>query len=129
MDTREKIVPISHLANRMAGHSWLAIAGLFDPLTLAEAKRLAAAGRNGRKLLAIVVEDDDRLLDADARATLVAALRTVDLVTVAGSRDWRQAIPPELEIGIIEDIAADRARTAQFVNFIQERQAAGQQAE
>jgi hypothetical protein len=122
VDTREKIVRLSELAARMAGHEWLVVSGLFDPMTTAEAKRLTTAGRNGRKLLAVVLDENDTLLDADARAVLVAALRSVDLVTIAGKSQWRRAIPPEMEIGIIEDLAADRARSAQFAKFILERE-------
>ena len=106
----------------MTGHSWLAVTGLFDPLTATEAKRLANAGRNGRKLLAVVLESDNALLDANARAALVAALRAVDLVTIAATPEWRRAVPPDMQIGIIEDLAADRARSAQFVSFILKRQ-------
>lgn len=106
----------------MTGHSWLAVTGLFDPLTATEAKRLANAGRNGRKLLAVVLEGNDTLLEAQARAALVAGLRTVDLVTIAPTPEWRRAAPPDMEIGIIEDVAADRARSAQFVSFILKRQ-------
>lgn len=114
----------------MAGHSWLAVTGLFDPLTATEAKRLAAAGCNGRKLLAVVLESDDALLEAEARAALVAGLRIVDLVTIAATPDWRRAVPPDMELGIIEDVAADRARSAQFVRFILDRQqSAGQSSQ
>jgi hypothetical protein len=130
VDTREKIVPLKKLASRMAGHSWLAVTGLFDPLTATEAKRLAAAGCNGRKLLAVVLESDDALLEAEARAALVAGLRIVDLVTIAATPDWRRAVPPDMELGIIEDVAADRARSAQFVRFILDRQqSAGQSSQ
>jgi mannitol-1-phosphate/altronate dehydrogenase len=121
VDTREKIVPLSDLARRMAGHSWLAVVGLFDPLTAVEAKRLAGVARDGRKLLAVVLDAQDTLLEANARAVLVAALRTVDLVTTAGGPEWRHAVPPEMELGIIEDMTADRARSAQFVQFILNR--------
>lgn len=110
----------------MAGHSWLVVTGLFDPLTVTEAKRFSGAARNGRKVLAVVFEDEQTLLDANARAALVAGLRTVDLVTIASTPEWRSAIPPEMEIGIIDDVAADRARSAQFVRFILDRQNAAQ---
>jgi hypothetical protein len=120
MDTREKIVAPDAAAGLLKNDAWTVVEGLFDPLTVAQAKRLAALCRDGRKLLAVILPGDNPLLSADARSILIAALRVVDAVTIAGSA--RQIIASfNSELELIEDIDADAARSTEFVNFVLER--------
>ncbi|MGH9581374.1 MAG: hypothetical protein ACRD4O_00365 [Bryobacteraceae bacterium] len=120
MDTREKIVALDRLPALFAGAEWTVIAGFFDPMTAAQAKRIARYREDGRKLLAVVLEDGETLLPADARAVLAAALRAVDAVAVARPGEWQSAIPKNVKAAC-EDIYAERARTAEFVQFILDR--------
>ena len=99
------------------------IAGLFDPLTAAAAKRFETL-RGDRSVLAIVLHNSDALLTADARASLVAALREVRAVVLASDACWRSVIPESPYIRIIEDPEGELRRTAEFAAFVLSRQAA-----
>lgn len=123
MDTREKIVPLDKVAALLGTAAWVGVVGLFDPLTAVQACRLAEIAKNdGRKLLAIVLQADNALLSADARAALLAALRVVDLVATAEPPQWRCALADGADIQIIEDPEGERARSAEFIQFILDRQ-------
>ncbi len=123
MDTREKIVPLDRVASLLGTAAWVGVVGLFDPLSAVQACRLAKIAKNsGRKVLAIVLEAPDALLPADARAALLAALRVVDLVATAEPQHWRSALPDGANIQIIEDPEGEKARSAQFIEFVLERQ-------
>jgi hypothetical protein len=105
----------------MAAGEWLAVAGFFDPLTAEQARRIAAFETGGRGLLAIVLDEPDTLLTAEARAALVAGLRTVRLVTVAKPGEWRGVIGQDARVEISEDDAGEQRRSAEFVRFVVER--------
>jgi hypothetical protein len=124
VDTREKIVPLEQLHLLDPDTAWVAVVGLFDPLTLVQARRLAELRKNGHKLLAIVLEAEDVLLTSLARAVLVAALRSVDAVTISEHESWRSMMPHH-RFEIVEDMKAERTRTAEFINFILDRQRNG----
>lgn len=106
----------------LGGSKWIAIVGFFDPLTAAQIKRLAGAAAGGRKVLAIVLTASDNMLTADARAALVAAVRGVDAVVIAGDQEWRSAIPHKADVTINDDPEGEKRRSAEFVEFILERQ-------
>ncbi len=125
MDTRQKIVSLESLSTILAEGEWVAVAGLFDPLTAAQAKRLAELAKNGAhasKLLAIVLESEGTLLPAEARAILVAALRDVNAVVIAQADRWRHKIPKSGSIRIVEDSEAEKIRSAEFARFVIQRQ-------
>ncbi len=120
MDTREKIVSAESAGALLSQGDWLAVAGLFDPLTAVQAERLALLSRHGRKVLAIVERGENPLLNADARATLIAALRDVDAVAIADS--GRDIVPFNSPVELIEDAMGEAARSADFIEFVLERQ-------
>jgi hypothetical protein len=122
MDTRTKILSSDVVGDALATEEWLAVVGLFDPLTVTQARRLAEVRGDGRKLLVIVLESDGALLSSDARAALVAGLREVDAVVIASPQRWCSLIPPSARVEIVEDEAGERARSAEFVQFILRRQ-------
>lgn len=124
MDTREKILPLNQLDALFESGEWVIVVGQFDPLTAAQAKRLRVLHTPGSKLLAIVLESRDALLPGSARATLIAALRDVDAVTVAEPEQWRAAVPGEARVRVVEDREADEERSAGFIRYIVDRQAA-----
>lgn len=113
MDTREKIVPLKDLRQRMAAGEWRAVSGLFDPLTAALAERLMKIGDGD--LAAIVLDEPGTLLTAEARAALIAGLRRVRLVSIARRDEWRQAVG---QIKAFED----PAHSGEFVQFVLDRQ-------
>jgi hypothetical protein len=117
LDTREKIVPLSKLSSHLGDKKWLAVVGLFDPLTLAHANRLAEISRRGAPLLAVVEQGSETLLPADARAALVAALRCVKLVVMAEA----DSIPKHFPLELIRDEEGEQRRSREFVEWISER--------
>jgi hypothetical protein len=120
LDTREKIVPPADLAVRLGEGNWLAAVGRFDPLTLAQAERIAKLKEEGRSIMCVVEPGEDSLLPAEARAALVAALRGVQLVVIGGAADLKMY----KQIEIITDEDGERQRSGAFVDFIAERQGA-----
>jgi hypothetical protein len=90
-------------------------------MTAAEAARLAELGRN-RKLLAVVLQAEDALLEVAARAALVAALRAVTAVTIASSDDWSAATEEGSGSSIVQDPAGDAARRAAFIEMVLSKQ-------
>ena len=122
MDTREKIVPLDTLPSTLTVTDWVVVVGLFDPLTAVEARRLARLRSDNRKLLAIVLDSEDALLPVGARAELVAALRDVNLVATAKAERWRSIVPRSANLHIIEDPDGDKARSAEFIQFVLDRQ-------
>jgi hypothetical protein len=122
VDTRTIILPLEELAAALATGDWVVVAGRFDPLTAIEARRLAGLASNGCKLAAIVLGGDDTLLPAKARAELIAGLRSVTAVAIANSDDWRDLIARSSRVQLIEDPEGERARTADFIQFVLNRQ-------
>ena len=76
-------------------------------------------------MFAIVLEDSDALLSAEARATLIAALRDVSLVAIAAPEVWRDMVPKSARVHVLEDAEGEKKRSADFVQFVLERQTAG----
>ena len=122
MDTREKIKKLSDLPHLLQSDRWVILPGLFDPLTADQAERISKAKNGNRRVLAVIAPRLDALLTAEARAALVAGLRDVDAVVVADSATLRQFIPNGVDISIIEDPAAEEARSAEFIEFVLARQ-------
>lgn len=118
MDTREKVVPVEQLATRLGGERWLAVVGTFDPLTLGQAERLAALSGKGKSVLAVVEPGTGCLLPVEARAILVAALKSVQLVVVSEAA----ALPPNGQMEVVRDDAGEHKRSAEFVEHVKERQ-------
>jgi hypothetical protein len=126
MDTRGKIV-VTETARALLGEgAWVVVVGLFDPLTAIQAKRFSGFRRPGRKLMAIVESGENTLLDAEARAALIAALISVDAVTIGDSA--RSILPIPSSVELIEDKAGEFTRSADFVRFILDRQQASAKA-
>jgi hypothetical protein len=118
LDTRGKIVPLEHLAGRLGDGRWLAVAGTFDPLTLAQAGRLAALSGGAKRILAVVEPGTASLLPVEARAVLVAALKSVQLVVIGQA----EALPKDARLEVIQDKEGERKRSAEFVEHVRGRQ-------
>lgn len=113
---------LDRLQTALAKDEWVAAPGLYDPLTAEQAKRLAdLRDRYKRKIVAIVLSDEETLLSADARAALVAALQDVDLVATSPRGLWRKALAGNSRVEIFQDFEGERARSADFVRFVIER--------
>ena len=131
MDTREKIRNLEDLRVTLSRDAWTIVAGFFDPLTAEAAERVAGLAVGGRKLLVVIRPCDRELLSVDARAALMAALRSVDAVLIERSPEWRDLAQRNPLITIEEDAAADLRRAQEFERLVLDRQtiAVGPQAE
>lgn len=118
MDTREKIIELRELAQHLSTGNWTVVPGLFDPLTAVQAKRISALAARGSKLAAVVLNGQEALLPAHARAALIAGLRGVDLVAIAHAEDWRESMPASKDVVVTEDPHGEIARTSEFVQFV-----------
>jgi len=112
---------------------WLAIEGLFDPLTAAQAARIAEFAQLGRSLLVVVLDDKEAFLSAAARAELVASLREVNAVTIAKPGEWQASCAKCEQVETVRDLEGEKQRSEQFIRFILDRHlsaasAAGQKA-
>ncbi len=122
MDTREKIVPFESLPALLSRGQWSAVTGFFDPLTLAQAERLAAIANHGKRIAAIVNPDTGTLLTSDARAILIAGLREVDVVAIADPEQLAKLCSALPGVRVHDDEEAERTRSAEFIDFIWRRQ-------
>ncbi len=110
---------MEQLAAHLGKGDWLAAVGTFDPLTLSHAEWLATLGGNGKKLLAVVEAREGCLLPLEARAVLVAALKSVHLVVVVPSA---AALPDIPQLEIVNDEEGERQRSLAFVEHVRARQ-------
>ena len=125
MDTREKIRTSDSLKADLSSGKWTVVVGSFDPMTAEQAERLHALAKHGRKLLVVVQEGDDDLLEPHARAALVAALRDVAAVMVeTADGSWRAVADANAGVEVVEDGAEERNRRMRFERFVRERQSA-----
>lgn len=76
------------------------------------------------RMLVIVKRDEYALLDENARAALVAALRDVTIVMVETAAHWRAVANSNPTVQIVENVARERNGREQFERYILERQAA-----
>jgi hypothetical protein len=121
VDTREKIVSAERLPELLAHEDWVAVVGWFDPMTAAEAERLAGFARLG-KVLGIVLADEQALLPVAARAALVASLRDVSAVLVAAPGTWPAVLPKNAVLTVFEDFEGEGARRREFIELVRNRQ-------
>jgi hypothetical protein len=122
LDTRTKIVPFENLLDQLQNdvreQSWILVPGLFDPMTTVQARRLAQYAER-KKLAVAVLDQPGTLLDARSRSELVAALRTVSIVSIADVDAWRNAAF-NCETVAYEEVA-DRRWTRDFVQLVARR--------
>jgi hypothetical protein len=129
MDTREKIIAFDGLGPLLGRGDWTVIIGLFDPLTLEQAKRIEQSAAAGKKVLAVVDPDQNALLPADARACLVAALRSVAAITIAEPKRARLLFSKIPGVFVDDDEIAERKRSSDFIDFVRERQKSSEVAQ
>ncbi len=116
MDTRSKILTADALARLAAGPGGARVAtGHFDPLLASHARRLAAARDGVRPLIVLITDPADPVLDARARAELVAALESVDGVGVA-TPEILARVPATALLRLEDDDDRDRAAVTRLAH-------------
>ncbi len=126
MDTRTKILrwpaDVAKVRERLAGEPSLrVVAGYFDPLLAAHARRLAEIAGASR-LLVLVTSPVHPLLPLAARTELAAALGTVECaveVPPSALRDVLRLVPADR---LVLEQAADARRAEELVRHVHARQ-------
>ena len=126
MDTRAKILSAgaaeeAALRVRREGRRLAVVAGHFDPLLAAHARRLAAVARDGQVLLVAVSDPPRPILSAAARAELVAALGMVDYVMLAGTAALGEVLGRLEADEVFCEEAADRGRAQELIRHVHSR--------
>jgi bifunctional ADP-heptose synthase (sugar kinase/adenylyltransferase) len=123
VDTRKKLVDRADALRAVAELALTVVTGYFDPLTSAHARRLEEIASGGARLLIVVRTPPNPILDARARAELVAALAAVRYVVVEeGDAAWTRQLPG---VRLIHEEEADLQRTRDLIAQVHRRQAAG----
>lgn len=117
MDSRSKILPPRQAAERLAAWGdYTLVSGHFDPLLAAHARRLESVRSAGVPLVVLVTDPERPLLPARARAELVAALGSVELVILPDGSGASLPAPA------FRFEAQDDADAAAFAGHVRERQ-------
>lgn len=111
MDTRAKIKNLPELRPLLVRDPWVILAGEFDPLTAEAAEFIEKKRLPGHRLLVVLRSNADELLSAEARAVLLAGLRSVDAVLVANPEDWNVLIRQMGPARVIEDLGSGGKRS------------------
>lgn len=97
------------------------MAGDFDPLQSAHARRLAEICREGHTIVVILTEPARPILPQEARAELVAALRTVDYVVLSQNNTLAEVIDRLSPDEVIHEEEADQRRLQELVAHVRGR--------
>lgn len=126
MDTRPKIVDPAQAEalareRRAAGDRIALATGFFDPMLAAHARRFEEIARPGQALFVAVEDPPHPILAAHSRAVLLAGLRMVDYVVLAGpsSAGLAEALAPD---AVFPGGDADRCITQKLIQHVHQRQ-------
>lgn len=128
MDTRNKIIEPPRaeeiVRGRLSSGAPLKLTtGYFDPLTAAHARRLAEiAGED--KLVVCITSPEDPVLEAKARAVLVAALEVAEYVTVCAPEQAARLLEITPAEAVTREESADAERTEKLIRHVQQRHTA-----
>jgi hypothetical protein len=112
LDTRTKIISRQEFPSQ-AGPGTLLVTGYFDPILARDAQQLAELRRGHARLAVAILDPNEPILPARARAELVAGLSHVDLV-MEGAPDNFDGPAVHLE-------SEHAVRFRELVAFVQER--------
>ena len=126
LDTRHKILSPEEAAATIQ-RPFLAIAGHFDPMTAAIARRITDFRRPGLRIAVIVTDPPDPVLPQRARAELAAALSSVDYVVAAKDNTSAEITARLQPDEVIQEEAADLRRTQDLISHVRSRQVAKEQ--
>jgi hypothetical protein len=121
VDTRKKIKNPADVHRMLAHGAWTIVSGEFDPLTCTIAEQLESLKPRDHSLLVIVRTSGDQLLDANARAIIMAGLRTVDAVLVQNAEDRALRVSDRPGAVLIDFTATDRRTRQMFEEVVLSR--------
>jgi len=130
VDTRKKIVtPEDAVAVaerlRAGGTALKVVSGYFDPLLAEHSRRLGRARDEDGALMAVISSPADPILNAGARAELVAALGVVDYVVLPGNTTVEELLARLPVAEIIRLERADEETTRELIRHVHNRQEPG----
>ena len=106
----------------LASGQWRIAWGEFDPVNAAVAERLQALKTPEHKLLVVVKPSTEEFLfDQQARAVLLAALRSVDAVIVETDSNWRTLARENANWDVREDTEFDNKARMSFESLVMRR--------
>jgi hypothetical protein len=111
LDTRTKIKNLSELRPLLVRDAWVILAGEFDPLTVEAIELIEKTRLPHHRLLVVLRSNTDELLSTDARAVLLAGLRSVDAVLVASREDWSVLTRQMGSVPIVGEAGGGRKRS------------------
>jgi bifunctional ADP-heptose synthase (sugar kinase/adenylyltransferase) len=126
MDTRSKIIDPAHAAAivdqvRRDGARLRIVTGYFDVLLAGHVRRLCEIADGSGKLFVAVLDPPRPVLDARARAELVAALAVVDYVVPADKEAALELLGHFTAGEIVQEESADLERARQLTEHVQRR--------
>jgi bifunctional ADP-heptose synthase (sugar kinase/adenylyltransferase) len=122
MDTRHKIIEPERavaLSGDLRSGGVRVVTGYFDVIVAEHVRRLLEI-KNGA-LLVVVLDPPDPVLPGRARAELVAALRMVDYVVLAGERAAEELLSHFCPGEIVREESADLLRFRRLSEHVQRR--------
>jgi hypothetical protein len=125
VDTRTKILTAEGAQAaarrfRQSGIPVKLVAGFFDPLQAAHARRLEEIAQGEGALFVVIDEPEAPLLAARARAELVAGLAVVDCVVLSSEplAEIQARLAPD---AVFAEQAADERRRQELIDLIRSR--------
>jgi hypothetical protein len=101
VNTREKIKSWDELRPELERGSWLILTGEFDPLTPELAKAIEGCLTPAARTLVVIQRGWNPLLDVNARAVLLAALRSVDAVAIDSGQDLHELAVSNARVHVV----------------------------
>lgn len=106
----------------LAEGAWTIVSGEFDPLTCTMAGQIEKLKREGSRLLVMVRTNANELLDANARAIVMAGLRSVDAVFVQNADGRALSVPDHANVTVIDFTVTDRRTRQIFEELVLSRE-------
>ena len=125
MDTRQKIIEPHRalaLAQDLRAKGVKIVTGYFDVLVAEHVRRLREIKNGCAVLVVVVLDPPEPVLDARARAELVAALGVVDYVVPAGEQAARELLSHFAPSEIVREESADLLRASRLSEHVKRRQ-------
>jgi len=124
MDTRHKIIQPERavaLSGDLRSNGVRVVTGYFDVIVAEHVRRLLEIKNGSGTLLVVVLDPPEPVLSRRARAELVAALRMVDYVVLAGEREAGELLSHFCPDEIVREESADLLRFRRLSEHVQRR--------
>ena len=121
LDTRSRIVDLDAALEGSPGAGTALVTGYFDPLLAEHARRFREIKSGHARLIVLLSDPPNPVLDARSRAELVAALDVVDYVVLPQECASSVELERGGKVSVYREEAADEARFARLVEHVHRR--------